>query len=249
MTADDGMTIIARAVMTLLWSHRDGYTTSAVEMAKQLGCERHYVRQGLDVLVRLWWLVIQDVRYPDKLNAVVNQRYHLAMERAFTPDEVADLSRPVLLDRKRGATVPLNPSPTLSHNVEPGSDTTSQPGSHTTSQPGSHTTTSLDEVLDQELSNRPAPTRAPRQLADELIRLYIPDTGSYPTKELRTLAAVTANLLSQNIEPDVVGLSLHRWHERPDLRPPALHHLVSDLIEEFPHLRPPTDTAAQGDTP
>ncbi|MFL0288798.1 hypothetical protein ACJH6H_26505 [Mycobacterium sp. SMC-21] len=239
------MTIIARAVMTLLWSHRDGYTTSAVEMAKQLGCERHYVRQGLDVLVRLWWLVIQDVRYRDKLNAVVNQRYHLAMERAFTPDEVTELSRPVLLDRKRGATTPL----TLSRGGEPGSETTSQPGSHTTSQPGSATTTSLDEVLDQELSSRRAPTRAPRQLADELIRLYIPDAGSYPTKELRTLAAVTANLLSQDIEPDLVGLSLHRWHERPDLRPPALHHIASDLIKEFPHLKPQTDTAAQGDTP
>ena len=238
LTADDGMTVIARAVMTVLWSHKDGHATSAVEMAKQLGCERHFVAQGLTTLVDLRWLVVQEVRYSDNPNRVVYRRYHLAMDRVFTADETGELSHPILLARKHDSLATREHLASTSLAGDPGSDTTSPPGSERTSPPGSAATTSLDEGLDQKLDAGAARPARARARARTLIRDNIPDAGRYLSSELGLLTTVTAGLLA---DPacckQAVGLALQEWDRRDDLGPRALAGLVSDVLNTWPQLR------------
>lgn len=239
LSADDGLTLIARGVMTVLWSHKDGHTTSAVEMARQLGCGRKYVADGLAALVGLRWLVVQEVRYSDNPNRVVARRYHLAMERVFTDEEVVEFSQPILLDRKRAATPLLSDPVTLGSDGDPGPERTRGAGPDANRDPGPERTTSLDEGLDQQLDGGAARRRT-RARARTLIRDNIPGTGRYLSSELELLTTMTARMLA---DPaccqQAVGLALQEWDLRDDLGPRALPELVSDVLKVYPQLRPP----------
>ncbi|OBA65740.1 hypothetical protein A5633_03405 [Mycolicibacterium elephantis] len=240
LTDDDGMTVIARAVMTLLWSHKDGHTTSAVEMAKQLGCDRQYVTRGMVALARLRWLVIQDVRSTDDNRRSTARRYHLQMERPFTDQEVDELSRPILLTRNRTSREHLaTPSLTLSSQGDHVVENSMGDVAENSMGDVAESNTSLDEELDHQLDDGAARRRT-RARARTLIQDNISDTGRYLSSELKLLTTITASLLA---DPaccqQATGLALQEWELRDDLGPRALPEIVSDVLKIYPQLRPP----------
>ncbi|ALI26563.1 hypothetical protein BA059_03275 [Mycolicibacterium sp. (ex Dasyatis americana)] len=236
LDAKDGMTADAAALMVKLYRHANNWEVSAALLAGQLGWCRKRVEGALDVLVALGWLVIQRYVFSDgrRNNA---RRYHLQRERRFTDDEIDVLSQPIVVGSRGSREHVASESLALRHTG--GVATRDCKGVATSGYKGVVTAgdNKLDEALDQDTRQGASHPRGAREQADELIGQCIPDTGVYETPTLRALGAIIANLLSQPTVPrDAVELALYRWHQRPELEPPAMHFLVSDVLNEFPYL-------------
>lgn len=91
----------AFAVLVLLLSHKEGYTTSAVEMSQQLGWGKNRRRctEALAALQKAGRLVIRDHVYEDGHRR--NQQYVIRDDGGrFSDAEREEWSRPVVLSRK-----------------------------------------------------------------------------------------------------------------------------------------------------
>jgi hypothetical protein len=100
----------AFAVMVLLLRHRDGWETSAVDIARSLRwrTNRQRVREALAVLEKAGWLVIRDHFWADAAGEQLRRGFGLRQDyvvradgRRFDDAEREEWSRPVLVPRKR----------------------------------------------------------------------------------------------------------------------------------------------------